>query len=167
MTKVQDSDAAAARLRRIQADVERQIADAIGHGDRDDIEGAGRPLPSDPDEGSGERWAALHVLRNAAAVPEWVELRGRIFRERDALVGRVRAHRGALAARRTAFRRLPTEALLEHKRGTELAERRFAADLAEAVAELNRHIARHNLLVRPLPLQLPSVSVARIYELAE
>ena len=159
-------DGALERLRRVRDDVERQIAEAVARGELDDLEGAGRPLPRDPDENAGDRWAAAHILRNAKAVPEWLDIRAEIFRERDALERRIRAHHEWLGARRAQLSRLPAEALLEHARATERADRRFHIDLATAIGELNRRIARHNLLVRPSVLQLAPLTVDRLRERA-
>jgi hypothetical protein len=155
-------DGAFERLRRLQAEIERQIAEAAERGDLAGLAGEGRPLPRDPDDGAGERWAAAHVLRNAEAAPEWIDLRKRIFAERDALARRVRAHQEWHDARRKALERLHAEALLPYMRETERGDDRFHAELADAVDELNRRIARHNLLVRVHALQLAPTTVAGV-----
>jgi hypothetical protein len=161
-----DEDAIA-RLRRVEADVERQIADAIERGELDGLDGHGRPLPRDPDDAAGERWAAAHVLRKANAVPEWVELRKRVFTEREALVRKIRARREWRQARRAALGRVRAEDLLEHARATEAADRRFQLELEGAVRDLNARIARHNLLVAAQVLQLSPVTLDRLRELAD
>ena len=160
-------DEAQERLRRAQRDVERQIAEAAARGELRDLEGEGRPFGRDPDEGAGERWAAAHVLRNANATPEWIELRRSIFSERDVLVRRLRAHRAWLEARRTALRDVAAERLLEFARATDEADRRRRDELEIGLRQLNARIARHNLLVRAPAVQLFPLTMQRMHELAD
>lgn len=154
------------RLRRIEADVERQIREAADRGELSGLPGEGRPLARDGDEGLGDRWAAVHVMRNANAVPEWVEARQEIQQERARLVRHVRGHRAWLASRTASLRTLPAERIMDSVRATEAADLRFQAQLAEAVAELNAKIARYNLLVRAQLLQLAPLTADLVRQLA-
>ena len=160
-------DDAFERLRRVQSDVEDRIAEAIEQGEFELLEGAGRRLASDPDEDAGERWAAVHLLRTAGAAPEWLDLRLEILSERELIARRMCAHAEWSVSRRDAIRRVPAERLLEHARATEAAERRFQTDLDGSVRELNRRIARHNLLVRAPALQLFPLTIDGLRHLAE
>src|SRR5690349_6551993 len=86
-------DEALERLRRIERAIDEQLRETAERGDLSGLPGEGAPLPPDADQDAGERWAAAHVLRNANAVPEWVDLRREIDTARERLVRRVRAHR--------------------------------------------------------------------------
>lgn len=159
-------DEAERRPRRIQEDVERQIAEASARGDLADLPGEGRPLRQDPDEGLGDRWAASHVLRNAQIAPEWVDLRREIGESRAALVRRARGHRDWLAARTRALRTLPAERILDAVRATEEGDRRFQDELRAAIGEINARVARYNLHVRARALQLAPLTAERVAQLA-
>jgi hypothetical protein len=157
-----ERDEPLARLRRNEAEVERRISEAALRGELSSLPGEARPLPPDPDEGAGDRWAAAHLLRNADAAPEWVELRREIFVERARLARRLRAHREWLSARRASLTEVPAERVLAHARATEAADRRFHAALEADLRELNAKIARHNLHARAQLLQLAPLTMERL-----
>lgn len=142
------------------------MREAAERGEFSGVPGEGRPLPRDPDEGLGDRWAAAHLLRSANASPEWVDLRREIHDARSALLRRVRAHRRWLRARATSVNALPAERILEAVRATEDADRRFAADVAAGLAELNAKIARYNLIVRAQLLPILPLTSERLFQLA-
>jgi hypothetical protein len=154
-------DLGTSKLRRIAAETERTIIEAIEAGDFRGLSGEGMPLKLDGAE-AGDRWAALHVLRNAEFVPEWSALRREIDDELGRIVRRVRSHRAWIAERRALLETMPAERIVNSVRAT--AERDAAArrTIAESVAELNRSIARYNALVPVFGLQLPLVSVERV-----
>ena len=159
-------DGALERLRRIEREVEEQVRGAVDRGDLAGLPGEGRPLPPDEDEAAGDRWAAAHVMRNADVVPEWVDLRREVQEARARLVRRVRSHREWLAARTRALRTLSAERILDAVRATDEADRLFRRELATTVVELNGRIALYNLMVRAHVLQLTSLTVERLSELA-
>ncbi len=154
------------RLRRIERDVERQLREAAERGEPPAPAGEGRPLPRDDDEAAGDRWAAAHVLKNANAAPEWVDLRREIQEARARLVRRVRSHRQWLTARAAGLKTLPAERILDAVRATDEFDRRFQEELAAALGELNAKIARHNLHARVQLLQLVPLDAERLSELA-
>ena len=155
------------RLPRVRQGVEQQLAEAAKRGELSGLEGEGRALSRDPDDATApERWAAAHVLRNANAAPEWADLRRDLFAARDALARRIRAHRRWLLSRRAALGAAPAERVLEHARATEAADRRFQNELLAALSEYNGRIARHNLLVSTPLLQLTTLTMERLDDLA-
>lgn len=56
--------------------------------------------------------------------------------------------------------------MLEHARATEAADRRFQNELLAALSEYNGRIARHNLLVSTPLLQLTTLTMERLDDLA-
>ncbi len=123
-------------------------------GDFSRLDGEGLPLPRENDAFMGDRWAATRVLRNANALPEWLELRREIEERRGRIATRVDAHRSWLRARRVALGTLPAERILDAVRATESADARFRVELAVRVAEVNERIARHNTVAPRPELQL-------------
>lgn len=159
-------DDAVERLRRLDGDVERQIRDAIERGELAHLDGEGRPLPHDADDGLGERWAAAHVVRSAGMSPEWVELRRDIHERREELVRRARAHAAWLVSRRMELSSIAAERILDHARATAEEDRRVRAGLEETRRELNADVRRHNLLVGAA-LQLVPLDAERLDRLAD
>lgn len=149
------------KLRPIAAETERKIVDAIEAGDFSGLTGEGSPLKLDT-AGAGDRWAALHVLRNADFVPEWSALRREIDDTVARVVQRARSHRAWLAERRAALSTMAADRLLGSARATADRDAAVRRALAQAVADVNARIARYNALVPVLALQLSPLSVERI-----
>ena len=122
------------------------------------IPGAGAPLPPDPDAGAGPAWAARHVMRNANAVPDWVDLRREIDERTARIRRRLRAHADWLEDRAALVQELPADRILAATRATERRDERVRREVATAVEELNALIRRYDLKVIPA-LQLPLVTV--------
>lgn len=79
---------------------ERLIREAQEDGIFDDLPGRGRRLPLDDDHYAGEMAVANHVLRNAGALPPWIEADKEVRRQREAIEALLgRAERTPLAAR--------------------------------------------------------------------
>ena len=118
------------------------------------LPGEGKPLGADPDANAGERWAARHLVRQAQARPQWVELREEIARRRDHATARARAHARWLERRRELVDRLPAERIVAELAATRAADARARAEIAHAVDELNALVRRHNLIVAAPSLHL-------------
>ena len=83
--------------------VENRILEAIEEGVFEGLRGEGAPLPlRDAERLAGDLWLAHHILGNAGALPEWLELAKTIELDRERLAGLETEH-GALVerARRT------------------------------------------------------------------
>ena len=79
--------------------VENRVLDAIEEGIFEGLPGEGAPLPlRDADRLAGDLWLAHHILGNAGALPEWLELARTIERDRERLAAIEREH-GTLVER--------------------------------------------------------------------
>jgi hypothetical protein len=154
------------KLRRVEAETESEIRDAIEAGEFSGLNGEGARLELDGAE-AGDRWGALQVMRNARFVPEWSALRQEIDEERSRLVARLRAHVVWLAERGALLQRLPAERILEAAGATSERDGAVRRTIALEVAELNRRIARYNAIVPVLGLQLSPFSTARLLREAQ
>jgi len=100
-------------------------------------------------------------MRNANAAPEWADLRKDIDDRVERLRRRVAAHREWLHDRTLLLAELPAERILEVSHATAERDRRFRAELTDALSEVNALIRRYDLLVIPA-LQLPLVALERL-----
>ena len=113
---------------------ERKIQDAMEAGEFDNLPGKGQPLDLDvnPFEPPHQR-AANRILKNARALPEWLQLEKDIEREREVLhTSRERARRTLRQARSAATR----ERIIE----------RFLQEHRERIDLLNTLILRYNYI---------------------
>ena len=102
--------------------IERQIREAVGEGQFDNLPHQGEPLPNDDNPWAGEWGLAYHVLRNAGVAPPWIEADKEVrelLDRRDSLVAR--------AAGASSFGRERDRAALE----------RLVVQINAAVARLN------------------------------
>ena len=108
--------------------IDRQIQRAQERGEFDNLAGAGRPLPpADQNEAfAGDDAMGLHLLKNAEALPAWIELNKEI------------------AAEQATCRRILAYYQAERDRDRRA---RFARDYRRHVEELNRKIEHYNLIV--------------------
>ncbi|HYR93720.1 MAG TPA: DnaJ family domain-containing protein, partial [Methylomirabilota bacterium] len=73
-----------------------------------------KPLPVDPDDDAPpEEWAARHIMRNAGAVPEWVDLRKDIDDRLAVLRRRNAAHHQWLHDRTRLLAELPADRIID------------------------------------------------------
>ena len=76
--------------------VENRILEAIEEGVFEGLRGVGAPLPRrSADQLAGELWLGHHLLGNAGAPPEWLELAREIERDKERLAKTADTH-GAL-----------------------------------------------------------------------
>ncbi len=148
--------------RRTERGVEERLRELAESGDLRDLPGQGAPFPRDND-GPDETWAARHILRNAGAVPEWVDLRKDIDRRLALIRRRYASHRDWLHDRTRYLAELPAERIVEASHATAQRDQRVREDLERAVSEVNALIRRYDLHVIPA-LQLPLVTLERLTE---
>lgn len=148
------------KLRRIESGVERRLRELAEQGELRGLPGEGAPLPADnhPDD---ETWAARHVMRQANAVPPWVDMRKEIDDRRARITRRLVAHREWLHDRTRLLAELPADRIVDASRATAGRDQKVRAELEQAVSELNALIRRFDLLVTPA-LQLPLVRLERL-----
>ena len=73
--------------------VENRILEAIEEGVFEGLPGEGRPLPlRDAERLAGNLWLAHHILGNAGALPEWLELARTIEQDHGRLAAIEREH---------------------------------------------------------------------------
>ncbi|HUQ42778.1 MAG TPA: DUF1992 domain-containing protein [Candidatus Limnocylindrales bacterium] len=153
-----------AKLRKIEGAVEQRIAELERGGQLRGLPGEGAPLrDEDPRDDAG--WAARHVMRQASAVPEWVDLRKEIDDRRARIKRRLTAHGEWLHDRTLLLAELPADRIVSAARATAERDLKVRGELETAVGELNALIRRFDLLVVP-SLQLPLASLERIAEQA-
>ena len=128
--------------------------------DKPGLPGEGAPLPDDH-AGPADTWAARHVMRNANAAPEWVELRKEIDEGTARLRRRLVAHREWLHDRTRLLAELPADRIVDAVKATEARDVRVRAEIDGAVSDVNALIRRYDLLVVPA-LQLPLVTLERL-----
>ena len=130
--------------------VENRILEAIEEGVFEGLRGEGAPLPlRDAERLAGDLWLAHHVLGNAGALPEWLELARTIERDRERLAGLETEH-GVLVerARRTGeWRRLAPL----------IAERR--REFAAAARTLRTKQDRYNMEAPSVANERPAIWV--------
>lgn len=148
------------KLRRIESGVERRLRELVEQGELRGLPGEGAPLPTD-DHPDDETWAARHVMRQANAVPPWVDMRKEIDDRRARLTRRLVTHREWLHDRRRLLAELPADRIVDASRATAARDQKVRAELEQAVNELNALIRRFDLQVTPA-LQLPLVSLDRL-----
>mgnify|MGYP000303684684 CR=1 FL=1 len=137
---------------------ERKIQQAQEQGEFDDLEGAGRPLDLAHDARTPpEQRVVDHLLKQARYVPEWVELAREIDRRRERLEREERSFAERRARAMGRARSLAEPALL---RELDEARDRFLLRTAEQLRELDRLIARFNLIVPTISRQRRRIRVA-------
>jgi hypothetical protein len=119
-----------------------------------------RRLETD-DDGPADTWAARHLMRNANAVPEWVDLRKEIDERIAVLRRRSAAHQQWLHDRTRLLAELPAERIVDAVKATEARDVRVRAEIAAALSGVNALIRRYDLIVVPA-LQLPLVTLERL-----
>jgi hypothetical protein len=149
-----------AKLRKIEEGVENRIRKLEQSGELRDLPGEGAPLRDD-DPRSDDGWAARRVMRQASAVPEWVDLRKEIDARRARIKRRLSAHRDWLHDRTRFLGELPAERIVDAAHATATRDQKVRAELESEVGELNALIRRYDLHVVPA-LQLPLVTLERI-----
>lgn len=142
--------------------VEQHIRKLDHAGELRDLPGQGAPLRDD-DPGSDAGWAARHVMRQANAVPAWIDLRKDIDERRARITRRLVAHREWLRDRTRLLAELPADRIVESAHATAARDLKVRAELEDAVSELNALIRRFDLLVVPA-FQLPLVTLERLAE---
>lgn len=111
--------------------IEDRVETAKEKGLFDNLRGQGKPLALEP--GSGEEWLANHLLREAGMLPDWLELRKLIHKERPRVLAALREYDEQAAV--LDPRRPGDRAILD----------RLAQRYVEAAREINRKIDEHNL----------------------
>ena len=108
--------------------IDRQIRQAQERGDFDNLRGQGAPLaPQDQNEVfAGDDAMGLRLIKNAEALPAWIELNKEITADEEAC--------RQILARYTSTRDRDRRA-------------RFAADYRRRAAELNKKIDQYNLII--------------------
>lgn len=149
-----------AKLRKIEEGVDRGIRDLAERGELRGLPGEGKPLRDD-DPGMDDGWAARHVMRQAEAVPAWIDLRRQIDDRRARIKRRLTAHREWLHDRTRFLGELPADRIVDASRATAARDQRVRAELEHEVGELNLLIRRYDLLVGAA-LQLPLATLERI-----
>jgi hypothetical protein len=153
-------DSRSPKLRRIEEGVERRINHLMDSGELRGLPGEGAPLRDD-DRGTDDGWAARHVMRQAEAVPAWVDLRKDIEARRERIKRRFAAHRQWLHDRTRFLGELPADRIVDASHATAVRDQKVRAELELAIGELNALIRRYDLLVVPA-LQLPLVTLERL-----
>lgn len=130
--------------------VENRILEAIEEGVFAGLAGEGAPLPRrDADRLAGDLWLAHHILGNAGALPEWLDLARTIERDRERLAALEEEH-GALVERARAtgaWRRLAP--LIAERRG----------EFASAARELRAKQDRYNVEAPSVANERPAIWV--------
>jgi len=113
------------------------------------------------DGGSPDTWAARHIMRNAGAQPDWVELRAEIEQRVDRVRLRLRAHREWLHDRTRLLAELPADRIVEAAHATTARDLRVRSELEAALSEVNALVRRYDLIV-PAAMQLPLYTLDRL-----
>lgn len=153
-------DSRSHKLRKIEDGVERRIRELAESGELRGLPGEGKPVRDD-DHGTDDGWAARRVMRQAEAVPVWIDLRKEIDERRARIRRRLAAHQQWLHDRTLFLAELPADRIVDASRATAARDQKVRAELEHAIGELNALIRRYDLLVRPA-LQLPLVTLERL-----
>jgi hypothetical protein len=147
--------------------MEARVRELAESGELSGLPGEGRPLPPDPDAGSGDQWAARHLVRTSEARPRWAELRREIAERRSRIVTRLRAHRHWLERRQALLTHLPAERIAAEAALTSQTDARVRAEISSAIAELNALVRDHNLHLPAPSLHLATMSMESLREIAD
>jgi hypothetical protein len=150
----------------VEGQVDRRIREMAEAGELSGLPGEGAPLPHDPDEDAGERWAARHVTRNGNAAPAWADLRKEIDAAHARVLAKARRHLAWLDARAERLVRLPAERIVESTRTTAEIDRKVRGEIDAEIAELNALVRRYCLVVPVASLQLSPFTAERVFALA-
>ncbi len=153
-------DPRSAKMRKLEEDAARRISHLAESGELRSLPGEGAPLHDD-DRGTDDGWAARHVMRQADAVPAWVDLRKEIDAHRARIKRRLAAHHEWMRDRTRFLAELPADQIIDASHATAARDQKVRAELESAVGELNALIRRYDLLVVPA-LQIPLVTLERI-----
>ena len=154
------NDSRSAKLRKMEEEAARRISHLAESGELRGLPGEGAPLRDD-DRGTDDGWAARHVMRQADAVPAWVDLRKEIDAHRARIKRRLAAHHAWIRDRTRFLAELPADRIIDASHATAARDHEVRAQLDTAVGELNALIRRYDLLVVPA-LQIPLVTLERI-----
>jgi hypothetical protein len=146
--------------------VEARIRELQDAGELSGLPGEGQPLRSDPDDATGDAWAARHVLRTSGTRPLWTELRREIAERRTRIVMRLRAHLVWLERRQALLKDLPAERIVSEVALTNEADARVRAEVAQAIAELNALVRHHNLVVTATSIHVATATLEGLMDVA-
>ncbi len=132
--------------------IDEKIKAAQERGAFDRLAGAGKPLQLD-DESGGEDWLANHILREAGALPEWLQLRKEIYEERPRVIAALREYQ--------AYERSLDTSLPGHRAILARLEERYRKLAAELNAKIDLHNVRCPSIAHELPRQ-PEDYIARL-----
>lgn len=119
-------------------------------------------MPDEYDDGGHpETWAARHIMRNAGAVPEWVDMRRDIEEQVSRIRHRLRAHHEWLHDRTRLLAELPADRILAAAHATSERDLRVRAELERQLSEVNALVRRYDLIV-PAAMQLPLYTLERL-----
>ena len=96
----------------------------------------------------------------------WTELRRDITERRLRIVTRLRVHLAWVARRQELLDQLPSERIVSEAAITKQGDDRVRAEIAQAIAELNALVRRHNLVVTATSLHLPTATIEGLLEIA-
>ncbi len=140
--------------------VEKQIREAMEHGEFDNLRGAGKPLDLGENPYAPEDWRlAFKVLKDAGFAPEWIEQGKEIRNEMRALVTLLDSQSRWHRERRGKLKTLaPDKMIAEHEHLAESIERTSGIYRKRAAA-LNKAIDTFNLKVPDTSLQVPRLRI--------
>ncbi len=128
--------------------VENRILEAMEAGAFEGLAGEGKPLPRrEAERLAGDLWLGHHILGNADALPEWLELARTIEREQERLAAIEQSHgRIVEQARRTGAWRELAPLIAERRR-----------DFATAARALRTKQNRYNFEAPGIANERPSI----------
>ena len=143
-----------------ESSVEKQIREAIEHGEFDNLRGKGKPLDLGENPFAPEDWRlAFKVLKDAGFAPEWIEQGKEIRNELSALATLLDSQSRWQRERRSKLKSLtPDKMIVEHEYLNELIEKTIGTYRQRATA-LNKLIDTFNLKVPDIALQAPRLKI--------
>ena len=143
-----------------ESSIEKQIREAMEHGEFDNLRGKGKPLDLGENPYTPEDWRlAFKVLKDAGFAPEWIEQGKEIQSELRALAALLDSQSQWQRERRSKLKSFtPDKMIAEHEHLIKAIEKTIGAYRQRALA-LNKTIDTFNLKVPDITLQVARLKI--------
>jgi DnaJ family protein C protein 28 len=140
--------------------VEKQIREAMEHGEFDNLRGAGKPLDLGENPYAPEDWRlAFKVLKDAGFAPEWIEQGKEIRNELRALATLLDSQSRWHRERRGKLKTLTPDKIIAEYEQLDASIEKTSGIYRKRALVLNKTIDTFNLKVPDTSLQVPRIRI--------
>ncbi|MBI5032275.1 MAG: DUF1992 domain-containing protein [Chloroflexi bacterium] len=143
-----------------ESSIEKQIREAMEHGEFDNLRGAGKPLDLGENPYAPEDWRlAFKVLKDAGFAPEWIEQGKEIRNELRALATLLDSQSRWQRERRGKLKILTPDKMIAEHEHLEASIEKTSGIYRQRATALNKTIDTFNLQVPDMMLQVPRLKI--------